>query len=195
MVFIQDEDALTSLCAHISESIFILDEQSVADVEKAREATFEKEHEEGPNGSFYQQWFKKVSQGDTAVKTWGTNNKAFARRICWKKGSKFEIDNLFSYTMDTSRVLPMALADFRVQWYYHPNHLKWIDSRKNPGVGNPRKFHQTITLSLLVRPLISLTPVSQTSPTVVSYSCHEKYARFWRRRCTNHHSQLVNEYA
>ncbi|KAF9531519.1 hypothetical protein CPB83DRAFT_809262 [Crepidotus variabilis] len=150
-------DKKSELLPLISESILVHEEQIEPDVEKVRDLIFNKERDDmayGPEGSFYQRWFRNVSQGKTAVKSWGINNKIFSRQICWKKGSKFDLDNLFSRTVDTSRILPMALADFRIQWYYHPKHLEWIDGHKKPGMADPRALHQMMTLSLMLFPIL-----------------------------------------
>ncbi|KAF9031338.1 hypothetical protein BDZ89DRAFT_911643, partial [Hymenopellis radicata] len=52
------------------------------------------------------------------------------RAVAWKTGKMFQPDNLFFRTVDTGRLLPMALADFRVQLYAVESHWVFVETQK-----------------------------------------------------------------
>ena len=139
----------------LSDCDLILDEMSERQVEKLRNTMFYVQLEAWPNagGSDIQKWFRKVTSGDTAVRSWGNNNRQYSRHISWKKDKKFSAENLFFRTVDTSRVLPMALADFRIQWYAHKDIWDRFDNvPEDPETGfGGRDGWQKVTLTCLVR--------------------------------------------
>jgi hypothetical protein len=126
--------------ALISDSIMVLDEVPASKVEAIRNAVFkdiekvwlDEGHKEG---SHFQRWYRTVATGPKAVKkntddsqagSININTAVQGRFIAWKTNEPFLPSNLFFRTVDTSRLLPMHLADFRVQMYADPsewNHL------------------------------------------------------------------------
>ncbi|KAF8883637.1 hypothetical protein CPB84DRAFT_1686278 [Gymnopilus junonius] len=101
-------------------------------------------------GSDVERWFRKVTQGTDAIRSWGNNKRQYSRLISWKKGKEFAAENLFFRTIDTSRLLPMSLADFRFQWYTHQGIWNHLDKKKVDGEFGPRKQWQYIALSGLM---------------------------------------------
>jgi hypothetical protein len=123
------EKALIANCA------LILDEFSETYVEQIRDSLFRQGQQPGANGLEKQVWFRKVAQGTSAVREHGNRNRPNRRLIAWKTGKPFEAQNLFFRTVDTSRLLPAALADFRIQWYAPKGIWDHLDSKK-PHRGN-----------------------------------------------------------
>lgn len=133
--------------ALISESNLVCDEFSEKYVEDIRSTLFSsRDNQDKP--SDVEQWFKEVAQWPTAIRN--TNHKTNSRLISWKSGTKFDPENLFFHSVDTSRLLPMALADVRVQWYATKETWAWIDSREKRNGIEPRKAFQLMSLSGLV---------------------------------------------
>lgn len=118
------EEALIENCA------LILDEFSETYVEEIRDSIFRQGQLPGANGLQKQAWFRKVAQGTSAFREQGTKNRPNRRLIAWKTGKPFEAQNLFFRTVDTSRLLPAALADFRIQWYAPKGIWDFLDSKK-----------------------------------------------------------------
>ncbi len=54
----------------------------------------------------FERWYRDIA---------GVKNHQ--RSIAWKTGKPFASENLFFRTIDTSRLLPMSLADFHIQIY------------------------------------------------------------------------------
>ena len=137
------ETALIKNCA------LILDEFSETYVEQIRDSIFRQGQKPGANGLQKQAWFRNVAQGTSAVREQGNRNRPNRRLIAWKTGKPFEAQNLFFRTVDTSRLLPAALADFRIQWYAPKGIWDFLDSKKpqeeNPFAG--RKGFQMYSLS------------------------------------------------
>ena len=118
------EKALIANCS------LILDEFSENYVEHIRDLIFRKGGKPGANGLVKQAWFRKVAQGTSAVRERGNRNRPNRRLIAWKTGKPFEAQNLFFRTVDTSRLLPAALADFRIQWYAPKGIWDHLDSKR-----------------------------------------------------------------
>ena len=138
--------------ALIADCSLILDEFSETYVEQIRDSLFHQGQQPGANGLEKQAWFRKVAQGTSAVRENGNRNRPNRRLIAWKTGKPFEAQNLFFRTVDTSRLLPAALADFRIQWYAPKGIWDRLDSRK-PKEGMPfggRKGFQMYALTGLV---------------------------------------------
>ncbi|KAJ7451176.1 hypothetical protein FB451DRAFT_1051625 [Mycena latifolia] len=88
------------------------------------------EDEAGDRGSSHQQWYKSVATGKNAIVDDSlTDDGAFenSRLIAWKTGKPFHPENLFFRTVDSRRLLPMSLADFRVQFYAHKSFFEKMD--------------------------------------------------------------------
>ena len=117
----------TPLIANCS---LILDEFSETYVEQIRDSIFRQRPQPGANEIEKQAWFRKVAQGTSAVREQGNRNRPNRRLIAWKTGKPFEAQNLFFRTVDTSRLLPAALADFRIQWYAPKGIWDQLDSKK-----------------------------------------------------------------
>lgn len=135
----------------IANCSLILDEFSETFVEEIRDSIFRhgQQLEVGTNEVEKQAWFRKVAQGPSAVREDKNKNRPNRRLIAWKTGKPFEAQNLFFRTVDTSRLLPAALADFRIQWYAPKGIWDQLDSKK-PQEGIPhggRKGFQIYTLS------------------------------------------------
>ena len=118
------EKALIANCA------LILDEFSETYVEEIRDSIFRQGQKPGANGLQKQAWFRSVAQGTSAIREQANKNRPNRRFIAWKTGKPFEAQNLFFRTVDTSRLLPAALADFRIQWYAPKGIWDWLDSKK-----------------------------------------------------------------
>lgn len=110
----------------------ILEEFSETYVEEIRDSIFRQgqQLEVGTSEVEKQTWFRKVAQGTSAVREEGNKNRPNRRLIAWKTGKPFEAQNLFFRTIDTSRLLPAALADFRIQWYAPRGIWDHLDSKK-----------------------------------------------------------------
>ena len=129
----------------ISDSIMVLDEVPARKVEliintvfkEAEKQWIDEGHEEG---SHFQRWYRTVATGPQAFKkvkdgleSREVNNNAAlqGRLIAWKTKQPFLPSNLFFRSVDTSRLLPMHLAHFRVQLYAHPSEWDHLDNLKN----------------------------------------------------------------
>ncbi|KAF9477275.1 hypothetical protein BDN70DRAFT_810997 [Pholiota conissans] len=139
--------------ALISDCELVCEEFSAQYVEKIRNTIFEA-HQDRVGPQHVQQWFKTVTHGPNAVRSLSTNEKMNSRLISWKTGKKFLPENLFFRTVDTSRLLPMALADFRIQWYAHRASWAWLDGHDKKNGIEPRRNFQLLTLSGLMFPLL-----------------------------------------
>ena len=148
--------------AVISDSVLEVVEFSEKYVEQARTIIL-KEHPK-PKGSQFEQWFRRVSQGPNAIRSPSTNNRLNSRLISWKTGKDFKAENLFFRTVDTSRLLPMALADFRVQWYAHPHTWQWLKEKKQEDTNKPEEKFLFLTLAGMVSYLIDLYLIYRTEP-------------------------------
>ncbi|KAF8964550.1 hypothetical protein BDZ97DRAFT_1660224 [Flammula alnicola] len=132
-----------------------LEEFSERYVEKVRNIVFDGQQKwPTPEGSEIQQWFRRVAQGPNAVRSMSTNNRMNSRLISWKTGKKFVPENLFFRTVDTSRLLPVALADFRIQWYALKDTWAWLEGRKKQAGLEPREAWQAMVLSGLMFQLV-----------------------------------------
>ncbi|KAF8951298.1 hypothetical protein BDZ97DRAFT_1932535 [Flammula alnicola] len=141
--------------ALISECDMELEEFSERYVEKVRNIVFDGQQKwPTPEGSEIQQWFRRVAQGPNAVRSMSTNNRMNSRLISWKTGKKFVPENLFFRTVDTSRLLPVALADFRIQWYALKDTWAWLEGRKKQAGLEPREAWQAMVLSGLMFQLV-----------------------------------------
>lgn len=129
--------------ALISESDLVCDEFSEEQVEHIRKMLFRRQSEVQ-----VEEWFKRVAQGPNAIRC--TIHKRNGRLIAWKTGTNFAAENIFFHTIDTSRLLPMALAGARIQWYAHKDTWEWIDGHEKQNNMSPRKNFQLITLAGLV---------------------------------------------
>jgi len=62
----------------ISDTIMELDEYSERSVEQIRTLLFSSQKDDFPlEGSIHQQWFKSVSQGENAIRSWATDHRVF----------------------------------------------------------------------------------------------------------------------
>jgi hypothetical protein len=164
--------------ALISDSDLECDEFSEQFVEKIRNTLFDG-HQDPDEPQAVQQWFKAVTQGPNAIRSMSRNNRMNSRLISWKTGKKFLAENLFFRTVDTSRLLPMALADFRIQWYAHKEKWAWIDGREEKNGQPPRLHFQLLTLAGLVRALpfsLYFVVIIDRCTLDVSVSRYAKYA-------------------
>jgi hypothetical protein len=146
----------------ISDSIMILDEVPARKVELIMNAVF-KEIEQGwindghEGGSHFQRWYRSVATGPQAVKnikddselgSADNNTGVRGRLIAWKTKEPFLPSSLFFRTVDTSRLLPVHLADFRVQLYAHPSEWDRLDNLKGDWTRNKWKEY---ILTVMVR--------------------------------------------
>ncbi|KAJ7139516.1 hypothetical protein C8R44DRAFT_764676 [Mycena epipterygia] len=131
--------------ALISDCELVNYEVNTADVSSIIEILFDTLEEGWPGGSGspYRKWYRNVATGKDAIMDKELTEGAFenSRLIAWKTGKPFEPENLFFRTVDSGRLLPMHLADFRVQFYAHKNLLEKID--KVPG-GRKKWAAQTL---------------------------------------------------
>jgi hypothetical protein len=129
--------------ALISDSVMVLDEvparkvQAIMNIvfDVAEKSWVDEGHEEG---SHVQRWYRSVATGHNAIKgDWNLCSRTTAsdnagvrgRLIAWKTKEPFLPRNLFFRTVDTFRLLPVQLADFRVQIYAHPSGWDHIDNK------------------------------------------------------------------
>ncbi|RDB30857.1 hypothetical protein Hypma_005975 [Hypsizygus marmoreus] len=95
-------------------------------------------------GSPFQQWYRTIATGPTAVRDLPAHRKAqglTGRLIAWKSGTPFLAKNLFFRSLDTGKLLPMHLADFNVQMYAHPSEWARLETAKPGwGAGDWRSF-------------------------------------------------------
>jgi hypothetical protein len=126
------EPALISKCS------LILEEVSALTINNIVKFTFEELEQTWDDiGSPFQRWYRtatSISVDDTG------------RRISWKSNKPFAPENIFFRTIDSGRLLPMHLADFRVQIYAHKSHWEFIDAKKE------RDNWRTLVLSGMVSP-------------------------------------------
>ncbi|CAA7270508.1 unnamed protein product [Cyclocybe aegerita] len=106
------------------------------------------------HGSPHERWFRSVAQGPDAVRVKITNDRLKGRLIVWKKGKPFDPASLFFRSVDTSRLLPMALADYRIQWYASKGFWEWLEGRKTPGNQDPKKFWKMISVTAILFELL-----------------------------------------
>src|SRR6266498_2592593 len=104
--------------ATIKDSLLVLQEISREDVRTIIDKVFH--DSEGQNrwpagGSPFQKWYRQNASVSTTVR-----DEKDRRLIAWKTNKAFSPENIFFRTIDTSRLLPMALADFRVQIWADP---------------------------------------------------------------------------
>ncbi|KAJ6569577.1 hypothetical protein B0H19DRAFT_1136097 [Mycena capillaripes] len=107
----------------------------------------------GDGGSPYQAWYRGVATGkDAVVDTQSTENSVFenCRLIAWKMGKPFKAENLFFRTVDSGRLLPMYLADFRIQFYAHRSFYEQLDA----GPGGRKKWIYSTLSSYLHKILV-----------------------------------------
>ncbi|KAJ7480088.1 hypothetical protein B0H11DRAFT_2026489 [Mycena galericulata] len=119
------EPALISRCELVNHELGI---DSVSEILKITFDDMEKVWEDA--GSPYQKWYRSVATGkeaivDEALVAIGAFEHS--RLIAWKTGKPFQPDNLFFRTVDSGRLLPMHLADFRVQYFAHKFDLERVD--------------------------------------------------------------------
>ena len=147
----------------IADCALILDEFSESYVEQIRDSIFRLGQQPGANGLQKQAWFRQVAQGASAVRERGNKNRPNRRLIAWKTGKPFEAPNLFFRTVDTSRLLPAALADFRIQWYAPKGIWDSLDSKKSKEEKqlSGREGFQMYALSGFVRFFLTPIPIAE----------------------------------
>ena len=93
---------------------------------------FEKESEWSVRGSPFQRWYRQNTSLSTSVR----DGKG-RRLIAWRTDEAFLPENIFFRTIDTYRLLPMALAEFRVQIWADPSIWARIDQNEgaHPRIG------------------------------------------------------------
>jgi hypothetical protein len=74
----------------------------------------------GDAGSPFQHWYR-------ASATLSANSAG--RHIAWKSGKSFKPEHLFFRTIDSGRLLPMHLAQFRLQVYAHKSFWEALDAK------------------------------------------------------------------
>ncbi|KAJ7037492.1 hypothetical protein C8F04DRAFT_1092647 [Mycena alexandri] len=118
--------------ARISDCQLVNWELGVEDVESLVELMFnDLEERYGDKGSAYQNWFRSVATGkDAVVDERSSEESVFdnSRLIAWKTDKPFKPENLFFRTVDSGRLLPMHLADFRIQIYGHKYSYEKLDA-------------------------------------------------------------------
>ncbi len=88
-------------------------------VEHIRDLMFDSDSKRKPPTDV-EQWYRaRSSEADQGK-----------RAVAWKTGKLFQPDNLFFRTVDTGRLLPMALAHFRVQFYAIESHWEFVETQK-----------------------------------------------------------------
>lgn len=104
----------------------------------------------------------------------------------WKTNAEFRDDRIFFKTLDTGRILPMHLANFRVhffttKWYWE----QFDQNRKREGT----LFTELASLVSNERAVSRW--MLTVHVTVAIHSCVQKFPRLWRRGCSYHYGQLV----
>lgn len=159
--------------AKISTCVMVVDECHQQFIESLSDVLFDEiEPQWGEAGSPFQHWYRKVASGPNAVresKEEGTDRGLQGRLIAWKTKKPFQASSLFFRSLDTSKLLPMHLADFRIQMYAHPAEWDRVDNLN----GCSRTGWKSIVISGIVNCVISFI-LGQPSDQV----------GFWNR-CTN----------
>ncbi|KAJ7785699.1 hypothetical protein B0H16DRAFT_1657248 [Mycena metata] len=118
--------------ARISDCQLVNWEICVEDVQSLAEVVFNDLEERcGDKGSAYQNWFRSVATGKDAVVDERSREEGVfdnSRLIAWKTDKPFKRENLFFRTVDSGRLLPMHLADFRIQIYGHKYAYEKLDA-------------------------------------------------------------------
>ncbi|KAJ7151594.1 hypothetical protein C8R46DRAFT_913703 [Mycena filopes] len=118
--------------ARISECQLVNWEIDVEDVQALVRMMFDEvEPDCGEGGSAYQKWFRSVAMGKDAVVDERPTEEGVldnTRLIAWKESKPFKPENLFFRTVDSGRLLPMHLADFRLQIYAHKSSFEKLDT-------------------------------------------------------------------
>jgi hypothetical protein len=144
----------------------------------------------GAGGSPYQKWYRSVATGKDAIVDNRSNEEGIfenSRLIAWKKGKPFDAENLFFRTVDTGRLLPMYLADFRMQFYAHTSFwakLDAIDSGRKGWVYQP--FHHIYVEPFIFFPCLT----SFFRVAVPPDPCPPQHARHRRSRYSVHFNRL-----
>ncbi|EJD40515.1 hypothetical protein AURDEDRAFT_69933 [Auricularia subglabra TFB-10046 SS5] len=107
------EPALIGLCD------LVRYEHGISRVIAVRNGTFASDEKWGPDGSPYKHWYRAAA----------TRNANGKRLIAWKRNTDFEPDRLYFRALDSGRLLPMELADFRAQIYGHRSLWSYLDSK------------------------------------------------------------------
>ncbi|KAF9462514.1 hypothetical protein BDZ94DRAFT_1298489 [Collybia nuda] len=88
----------------------------------------------GEVGFPFQHWHKKIVTGKDAVRESieeGTDRGLQDRLIAWKIKKQFKASSLFFRSLYTSKLLPIHLADFRLQIYARLSKWDAVDNNKN----------------------------------------------------------------
>ena len=137
----------------ISNSHLQLQEISSIEVITIVEKTFQDmEARWSGNGSPFQNWYRQYASISSSVR-----DRHGRRLIAWKTNTAFSPENIFFRTIDTCRLLPMALADFRVQIWADPSIWTRLDNQEGARVG-----WCTTAMAIMVRSVQPVTYVALT---------------------------------
>ncbi|KAH9476302.1 hypothetical protein JR316_0011876 [Psilocybe cubensis] len=127
------EDATLSQCQ------LVLDEMNENTVEQIRDAVFQATTSSTrPGGSSIENWFKKVSQGNTAYRVTMKNSGLKTRIIAWKKGTNFGAANLYFRTV--SPIFAFSGMHIKAFGIFSTTKQKW--TKPNPGFNSKSsEFH------------------------------------------------------
>ena len=106
-----------------SDSPLLLQEISRDDVKVIVDQIFQ-ETRWPADGSPFRKWYRQNASLSTSVRD------EQGRLIAWKSDTAFSPENIFFRTVDTSRLLPMALAEFRVQIWADPSLWEHLDKQE-----------------------------------------------------------------
>jgi hypothetical protein len=125
----------------ISDTTLVLQEISCNNVKTIIDKIFLDSEARWPaGGSPFQQWYRQNASVSTTVR-----DDHDRRLIAWKTGAEFSPENIFFRTIDTSRLLPSGLANFRAQIWADPSLWERIDKKD----GNRVKWY-THTMAFMV---------------------------------------------
>lgn len=131
-----------------------------------------------PEGSPWQVWYRNMSKTTPPPSATADPNSLSGlvvhdyhdprtRNIVIKEKAEFIPDNIFFRTVDTGRLLPMELADFRIEWYAHKDHWEHVD-RSMKKKGNNGATWEMYLIGLMVRPFL---PFYRLLEQFIAYKC------------------------
>lgn len=113
----------------ITDSLLQAQEISYSNVKLIVNKVFQKESE-WSDGSPFQRWYRQNASLSTSV-----YDQKGRRLIAWKTNKAFLPENIFFRTVDTYRLLPMALAEFRVEMWADPSVWEHLDQKEGSRIG------------------------------------------------------------
>lgn len=134
-----------NITATIKDSLLVLQEIPRSDIKTIVNSVFRDSETQArwpAGGSPFQKWYRQNASISTTI-----CDRKKRRLIAWKTNTAFVPENIFFRTVDTSRLLPMALAEFRVQIWADPSLWEHLDKQLE---GDTRVEWYTHTVAFMV---------------------------------------------